>query len=88
MRQKKTKNLIQSTPEEEIVQFPLKLSSSCVANKRNQIILKYLEDLTLNAHLIKYDKCFKRKLRLPSPTFVDWKLRNSIVDKVPKHLHL
>ena len=59
------KSLMLNALEDEVIPFPLKLSSHCVVIAKNHLIFDYPKDLRLNAHLIQCENCLKKVLKLP-----------------------
>lgn len=59
----RAKELILRTPEEEVITFPLVLSSAYVMNEENNLILNYPKDLLLHAHIIQCEHYLKKTSR-------------------------
>ena len=60
----RAKTLILDTAEEETIPFPLTLSSVCVMNTCNQLMLNHPKDIRLQAHLIKCEKFVSKSLKI------------------------
>ena len=84
----RAKELILNTLEDTIVPFPLDLSSPYVMIASNQLTLNYPKDVRIHAHLLKCEIYLKKTLKITDFGTIDWALRSSIIEGVPKHLNL
>jgi len=84
----RAKELILNTLEDTIVPFPLDLSSPYVMIASNQLTLNYPKDVRIHTHLLKCEIYLKKTLKITDFGTIDWALRSSIIEGVPKHLNL
>ena len=61
---------------------------ACPINVKNTLILNYPKELTMRAHLIHYEDYLNKLLKSSDVLKVDWVLRSTIIDRIPKHLNI
>ena len=84
----RAKALMLNVSEDEVVPFPLDLSSPRIMIATNNWMLNYLNDVRHHVHLIKCEECLKKVLKISNFSKIDWALRASIISNTPNYVHL
>ena len=68
--------------------FPFILNSPYVTHKSIEAILNTLQYFDLDTFLIKHSSYSNSKLRVNDINHADWSLKQNVITKLPKSLHL
>ena len=82
------KALMLEVSEEEIIPFPLMLSSPHVSIVSNHLTLNYSQDIRMHTHLLNCEPYLAKSLKIFDVSTMDWVLRSTVIEGIPKHLHL
>ena len=74
--------------EDDVMPFPLDLSSNYAMICANKLMLKYPKEICEHSHLIKCEEHLKNVLEISNFSKINWSLRHSIVTSTLKFLYL